>query len=121
MTIYTSYFAKEAKLPPHIVPVSICRYRPRWFTGLQYQKLAPSQELLYNYKSTGNTEYYTTVFNNYLQSLNFKAVQQDLAELSRGYDLALLCYERPIDFCHRHLVAQWLEANGQPCQEFAFS
>ena len=26
-------------------------------------------------------------------------------------DIALCCYEKPTDFCHRHLVAEWLNNN----------
>lgn len=32
-------------------------------------------------------------------------------------DIALICYEKPSDFCHRHLVAQWLRDNGFGCSE----
>ena len=37
-----------------------------------------------------------------------------------GYDkdVALVCYEKPSDFCHRHLVADWLNKNGFECKEF---
>ena len=27
------------------------------------------------------------------------------------------CYEKPSDFCHRHLVADWLNKNGVECKE----
>lgn len=33
------------------------------------------------------------------------------------YHIALLCYEKPDDFCHRHLVADWLRKNGYECEE----
>ena len=25
--------------------------------------------------------------------------------------IALVCYEKPSDFCHRHLVAKWINEN----------
>ena len=28
--------------------------------------------------------------------------------MSDNRDIALLCFEKPSDFCHRHLVASWL-------------
>lgn len=34
-----------------------------------------------------------------------------------GEDAVLLCYEKPGDFCHRHLVSQWLNENGIRCSE----
>ena len=29
----------------------------------------------------------------------------------------LLCYERPEDFCHRHIIANWFKAYGHECKE----
>lgn len=40
-------------------------------------------------------------------------------KLSGGKDIALICYEKPTDFCHRHLVAEWLTTNGIKCDEIA--
>ena len=34
-------------------------------------------------------------------------------------DFALVCYEKPSDFCHRHLVADWLNKNGYDCEELS--
>ena len=31
-----------------------------------------------------------------------------LQEVSGGRDIALCCFEKPDDFCHRHLLADWL-------------
>lgn len=36
-------------------------------------------------------------------------------------DIALICYEKPTDFCHRHLVADWLNKNGFKCDEYLFN
>ena len=33
-------------------------------------------------------------------------------------DIALVCYEKPNDFCHRHLVGKWLRENGIECREW---
>ena len=32
--------------------------------------------------------------------------------------IALICYEKSEDFCHRHLVAYWLKCNGYECEEY---
>lgn len=32
--------------------------------------------------------------------------------------VALICYEKPSDFCHRHLIAKWLRAYGVECTEW---
>ena len=33
---------------------------------------------------------------------------QELSAMTGGQDFALVCYEKPGDHCHRHLVAEWL-------------
>ena len=38
--------------------------------------------------------------------------------MNKDIDIALLCYEKPDDFCHRHLVADWLNKNGYKCEEY---
>ena len=39
---------------------------------------------------------------------------------SLDWHIALICYEKPTDFCHRHLVADWLNNNGIKCEEYRF-
>ena len=29
-----------------------------------------------------------------------------------------ICYEKPDDFCHRHLAADWMRKAGIPCEEW---
>lgn len=122
MKIYTSYFAKADRLPSNIIRVAICRFQPKWFTSHceKMIELAPSQTLLFNYKQNHDETAYTAQYNAYLQTLNAADVVNKLAALSNGKDVALLCYERPSDFCHRHLVAHWLSNNGIDCSEYAF-
>ena len=50
--IYTTYFAQLRNLPEHIVPISIARSTPKWFTGLEYKKLAPTWEILSEWKNS---------------------------------------------------------------------
>ena len=35
-----------------------------------------------------------------------------------GTEIALICYEKPENFCHRHLVAEWLQEAGYQVQEY---
>lgn len=42
-----------------------------------------------------------------------------ISYISGGKDVALCCYEKPSDFCHRHIVAKWLkEQTGIEVKEF---
>jgi len=52
---------------------------------------------------------YTKAFEKYLANLNINEILTSLVQLSNGRDLILLCYEKPGDFCHRHIVATWIE------------
>lgn len=38
--------------------------------------------------------------------------------VNKDWHIALICYERPTDFCHRHLVSKWLNENHIECKEF---
>lgn len=113
--MFTSYFAQVPKIE---YPVSIARINPEWYDNPSYPKLAPSKELLFDFKygaNKGDTEFYTVEFMKYLDTLDFKEVMKELSGIY-GTDaldrLALICYEKPSDFCHRHLVANWLRQHG---------
>ena len=119
--IYTSYFAKVNKLPDNIVPISISAKPPRGYKGLQYKKLAPTYQILMDWKETGDTETYIEEYDDNVLS-NFKPVKivTELIQMSEGKDIALICFEKPDDFCHRHLVAEWLTNAGFECSEYIF-
>lgn len=117
--IYTSYFGKLRKLPTNIVPISICGKAPDWYAGFQYRKLAPKWEFFNKWKQNQDNDYYTECFNKQvLNTLNPAEVVAALNTMADGKDIALICYEKSDDFCHRHLVAEWLEKNGYACQEW---
>ncbi len=122
--IYTSYFAKLKSLPEHIVPISICGKAPDWYKGLQYKKLAPKYDFFMEWKKNHDNDYYIKCFNEQvLDKLYFLDVVSDLINLTmvdgiEPENIALICYEKPGDFCHRHLVADWLNQNGCECKEW---
>lgn len=125
--IYTSYFAKINKLPDNVVPISICGKAPDWYTGLQYKKLTPKYDFFMEWKRTHDNDYYIKCFNEQvLSKLTVEEVIMDLSKLDYGFNVGedavcLMCYEKPTDFCHRHLVADWLNKNGYKCEEYKFT
>ena len=122
MKIYTSYFAKMKYLPKDIIPVSICGKAPDWYTGLQYKKLAPKYDFFMQYKQDHNEEHYNQCFQEQvLEPLSFSQVIAELETLSQGKDVCLLCYEKSEDFCHRHLVGEWIRQNGYSCVEYSYT
>ena len=123
--IYTSYFAKLKSLPENIIPISICGKAPDWCEGLQYKKLAPKYGFVMEWKKKHDNDYYIKCFSEQvLDKLNALTVMRDLIDLVNstedhiGKGIALICYEKPSDFCHRHLVSKWLNSNGIKCKEW---
>lgn len=109
MKIYTSYYANLRKIPDDIVRISIAGKAPAWYTGLQYKKIAPKIGFFLEWKRNKDNNYYIEHYDSeVLSTLVAQNVYDDLKRLSNNTDCVLLCYERPEDFCHRHLVADWL-------------
>lgn len=124
--IYTSYFAKLKSLPDNIIPISICGKAPKWYKGLQYKKLAPKYDFFMKWKENHDNDYYIKCFNEQvLDKTNVLTVLRDLIDSINSVDnlvgknICLICYEKPDDFCHRHLVADWLNKNGIECREWS--
>lgn len=124
--IYTTYFAKLRSLPKEITPIAICAKSPPGYRGHSYRALAPNYGFYSVYKETGNKEYFTRCYKDgVLANLNVARVVADLYyQVGKAYldgDIALVCYEKSTDFCHRHLVAEWLRENKFECEEFDFT
>lgn len=117
--IYTTYFANLKNLPKDITSISIAGKCPDWYDGLQFKVLAPKWDFFKVWKETGDNDYYIKCFNEQvLSGLNPKLIVDRLFELAQNDNIALVCYEEPGKFCHRHLVAKWLNDNGIKVNEF---
>ena len=119
MQIYTSYFANLKTLEEAgIYCVSICSKVPDFFEGPNLESVAPNKSILYEYKNSEQTDadkerYKQRYENEVLCAYRFhpEYLIDSLAYFSSvegNKDVALLCYERPEDFCHRHILADWL-------------
>ena len=58
-----------------------------------------------------------------LGNLNAVDVILDLSKMIYSFnvgesDICLVCYEKPCDFCHRHIVSDWLNKNDFQCKEW---
>lgn len=120
--IYTTYFAKLRSLPKDITPIAICASPPKGYNGPNYRQLAPHYDFYSKYKIDHDEAYFTTCYKDQvLRNLNPTRVVADLYyHAGKNYcdgDIALVCYEKSTDFCHRHLVAAWLCDNGFECKE----
>ncbi len=94
----TSNFFKNGRHPK---AVAISRGVPKWYKGRRYLKLAPSWELI----RIKNPKKFTQLYHKHiLNHLDPEVIYKEL-----GQDAILLCWEKPGEFCHRRVVARWLE------------
>ena len=106
MRIYTGYFAKiKTYIKDGLFPVSIALSQAKWIENKipEYRKLNPRYNML------SMDEYkYMEAFDEILYRLSQCEVIKDLERISNGENLVLICWEKPEEFCHRELVAEWL-------------
>ena len=96
----TSYFDKYEGEDA----VNIAVGKPSWFKGPSYPDLFPEWSFLNKYKEDGDKEAYIKAYHErILSKLDPQKVYNDLK------DSVILCYEKSGEFCHRRLVAEWLE------------
>ena len=116
MRIYTSYIAKTKQvIEQGKIPISIVRLPQHWMTMQNMPELSPTKELLNGFKY-GNIseEEFTTKFDNYLSNIspsNIIGQLEAISMLQGGKDIVLVCYEKTGDFCHRHIISDWLTTN----------
>lgn len=124
--IYTTYFAKLKSLPKEVTPIAICAKPVPGYQGASYRQLSPHYDFYSKYKIDHDESYFTMCYyDKVLRHLNPTRVVAELyATAGKTYcngDIALICYEKSTDFCHRHLVAEWLRESGFQCEEYNFN
>lgn len=122
--LFTSYFAKTKQLIEEmgLKPVCVAGYAPKFFYDVPnvrfYPDLAPRREwwLEWKNKHLSNEWYIERYSETVLSNLNPEKVLSDL-----GDNAVMMCYEKPTDFCHRHIIAEWLmERTGTRVEEVQF-
>ncbi len=121
MKIYTSYFGNSKKLQQAgIKVIGIALYPPRWFYGISLKQVSPTKSILFAKDQTQEEyirRYKTEVLAKQDMSQFLKAVEM----ASGGQDVALCCYEKPGDFCHRRILAEWIkEKAGIEIKEYGY-
>lgn len=115
MKVYTFYYSKAKYLDPNkycFVQVSVSK--PDWFkhdTTL-LESVCPNWDIVNMYKEgLLSQDDYRVIYNEQLSKLDKSALLSQLEELcdKSGKDnIVLLCWEKSQDFCHRHLLIEWL-------------
>ena len=106
-----SYFANWRNFPKEAKALGITRFPPKGIKFENAPNLAPSEGLLREYKNNEIDGYMFAVKYQDELEKRFAApsiLLEKLEKYAEGKDVILCCYEKKGDFCHRHLLAQWL-------------
>lgn len=121
--IYTSYHAKyNGILKKGITPICISLYKPRFQKYLHHWlELAPSKDILrIDISEQEGFDLYNKLFAEKLNSLDKDLIQQKINSIQG--DIAICCYEKDYETCHRYDVASWLHNQfGYDIQELKFT
>lgn len=107
--IYTGYYAKASKYSEAgLKVISISRTEPGFaeIDGKIWE-LCPSSDILWDHKEgrIGDEEYIER-YNSQLDALGIRKVLTLIHHC--GDDLVLTCWEAPGKFCHRHILADYI-------------
>lgn len=104
--IYTSNYRRCGSNPNAI---AISYIVPDWYEGRTLGMLAPTPDMISKIKKDVHLYTYEDYTTAYLNLLEEREVFPDwlVDDLSDG--AILLCYEDPGDFCHRRVLAEWIE------------
>lgn len=122
MKIYTSYFGNSRRLHlAGIKVIGISLYPPKWFYGNSLKQVAPTKGILFA-KDQTEEEYTKRYREEVLAHQDMEQFLDAVKTVSGGKDVALCCYEKPEDFCHRHILADWIkEKTGIDIEEFGYT
>lgn len=111
MQVFTSCFkfAKSLDESKFFV-VSISRFPPRGFKGYRCFEFAPSVRLLKEYKEGLRNDHYAYRYErDVLKKIDVHRVFEGLARMACGRDIVLCCFEPALQFCHRRVLAHYVE------------
>ena len=123
--IYTSYFSKVKKL--NGICYAVSGTVPEFYVKYmqqnpqkhkRYIQFAPKKDWWFKWKKgqLNNDDFVRLYRQTVLNQINIKDVLETFNKQNK--DIYLICYEKPTDFCHRHLIAEWLNENKFECRQF---
>ena len=109
--IFTSSFKRARRLDSsEFFVVSISRFPPKWFKGYCCFDFAPSVQLLHDYhEGLSDFDYSRRYRRQVLDRVDVHKVFEGLAVLAGGRDIVLCCFEDAFQFCHRRLLARFVQ------------
>jgi hypothetical protein len=118
--LFTSRWANKDLAELRCQPVGISRGTPRFRTGFRYRmarELAPDSEA---WAQKEDEAEFRASYLRQLEALGLDAILGRLAGIGReagGLPVVLLCYEPAGEFCHRHVLSEWLWGRGVEIRE----
>lgn len=132
MELFTSYYANLKKIPMNYAAIGISRVCPDWLNGDKSPSnfyfwddnlFAPSIDLLSEMKNgkIDRSAYTLRYYRELNEKFHFKEDKgksllfhiEDLKRRFFDYSaIVFLCYEKPTEFCHRHLLGDLLSYYG---------
>lgn len=111
--IYTGYYSKVKEYADSgLILLSISRTKPEFAKScIDIPQLFPSNKILWDYKKGKIDEMEYT--SKYLDQLNELGVDRIIKMIQIfGDNVVLLCWESPEKFCHRHILADYINKNS---------
>ena len=111
--IYTGYYSKiKEYVDSGLTLLSISRTKPEFAKScIDIPQLFPSDKILWDHKKgkIDDMEYTSK----YLDQLNELGVDRIIKMIQIfGDNVVLLCWESPEKFCHRHILADYINKNS---------
>ena len=120
--IYTGYYAKLKKYENEgLYPIAISGKVPDFYTEAFWTDFAPRYDMFLEWKSGKiDNSQYTVQYKKWLNFLDKQEIRDIIKELEdENKTIIFLCYEKSGEFCHRHVLADWLEENlGMRVEEY---
>lgn len=104
---YTSNYSRHGN---DLRSVAISRQPPVYYQGVISTILAPTWEIVTNYKR-GIIDEDRYIFE-YISLLEERKLTPKRVVNAFPERTIFLCYESPNDFCHRHVLAEWLNQSN---------
>ena len=101
--MHTSYFGNIKNLPKGKT-VAISQGVPGWYKGQRFLELAPSWDIVRLADPDTFNQCYAAILAKLTPGRTYETI-----EAMVGGGAILLCWEKPGEFCHRRIVAQWFE------------
>ena len=104
--IYTSNYARHGDNP---IAFGISLTVPEWYEGERLEYLAPRSDMVGKIKKNAENYNQRKYTREYIDLLNGRNINPQKLIDSLPDGALLLCYEPPGVFCHRRLLADWVE------------